>query len=40
MKPIPPPDMPPSIQNPQKSAPNRPRVSAMSLSVNKFGLYG
>ena len=33
MKPMPPPDMPPSIQNPQKSSPNASRVRAISRSV-------
>ena len=31
--PMPPPDMPPSIQNPQKSSPNAARVRSMSRSV-------
>ena len=33
MKPMPPPDMPPSIQKPQKSSPNSARTSRISVSV-------
>ena len=40
MKPMPPPDMPPSIQKPQKSAPNSARTDAMSDSVKALLAHG
>jgi len=40
MKPMPPPDIPPSIQKPQKSAPNSDSHRAMSCSVKWFEAQG
>ena len=40
MNPIPPPDMPPSIQNPQKSPSNSSSARAISVSVNRLVAQG
>src|ERR1044071_792400 len=40
IKPMPPPDIPPSIQKPQKSAPNSARVAAISASVKALVAAG
>ena len=40
MNPLPPPDIPPSIQKPQKSGPKRVRTAAISDSVKWFEAAG
>src|ERR1039458_2716980 len=40
IKPIPPPDMPPSIQKPQKSSPNSARTRAISVSGEELVAQG
>ena len=37
---MPPPDMPPSIQKPQKSGPNAARVCSISVSVYRLLAHG